>query len=256
MSEHPRELLERYPDLLDTGEQAQLDAHLRECPDCRAWAARLDSIREAASDLGEARFQVQPSEELDQRALARLRSEARAALSVAPRRRWLSWGLAPVLTGVAALLLLFLHPSSPLRDRAPDPGHDPGHDPWWQPKGDDDDRGPVTVLQLALVEGDTTRSLSEGEEVPPNAEILLGGVLPQGIRAVVHVEAGGERHQVWSGIGDARSAEGGALLTGGAPTVIRTPASGILVVELSRVITDGGDEERLQRIELDVVEGG
>lgn len=253
MSEHPREALERYPDLLDDHERVALDDHLSDCAECRAWVEGMHAVRDAAPDLGDARFQVQPSAELDRRVLDRLRAEAELAGAGRGSRRWFAWVAAPGLAAATAALVLVFHPASPLRTPAPDPERHPGIGPDWQPKGDDDD-GPRPELQLALIEGEGTRPLLADQTVPPGAEILLGGAVPAGVRAAVYVETRGQRRQVWSGIGDTTSTEGGALLTDGVPTVVRAPASGALVIEIVRAASEGGEEESVQRMELGVEE--
>jgi hypothetical protein len=252
VSGHPRELMERYPDLLDSDERAQVDAHLRDCADCRALAARLDELRQAAGELGNAEFQTTPSADLDERALGRIRAEARAAHRGAPPRRWFAWSIAPLAAAAAALLLLLLHPASPLRGE--DPGRDPGLDPSWHPKGDDDDDGPRADLQLAVVEGETTRPLAVGDRVAAGAEILVGGVVPSGVRVAVYREADGGRELVWSGVGDPATAAGGPLLSGDTPLVIRAPAGGALALEMVRIAEDGTDGDPIGRIDLMVEE--
>lgn len=256
MSEHPREALQRYPDLLDDHERVALDDHLSSCAECRAWVERMHAVRDAAPELGDARFQVQPSDELDRRVLVRLRAEAELAGAGRGSPWWFAWLAAPGLAAAAAALVLVFHPASPLRTPTPDPGPEshPGIGPDWQPKGDDDDDGPRPELQLAVIEGEGTRPLRAGETVAPDAEILLGGAVPSGVHAAVYVEAVGQRRQVWSGVGDAGSAEGGALLTDGVPTVVRAPASGTLVIEIVRTGSDGGGETPVQRMELGVEE--
>jgi len=250
VSGHPRELLERYPDLLEPDERARVDAHLRDCPACRDLAAQLDALREAAGELGEEAFQVAPSAALDERTLARIRAEAGAVHSTTPpRRRWLAWGIAPV--AAAALLLLLLHPASPLR--GPDPGRDPIHDPSWHPKGDDDD-GPRADLQLALLEGESTRPLAGGDRVPADAEILVGGVIPEGIVVALYRVEGEARERVWEGRGDPTTAAGGPLLSQGAPLIVRAPAEGGFALELVRATAEGEDGALLERIDLSVEE--
>ena len=255
MSEHPREQLQRYPDLLDDHERVELENHLFDCPECQAFYAGIEAIREGAGELGDARFQVQPSAELDRRVLDRLRAEAERASGGRARRPWFLWLGAPGLAAAAAALFLLLHPASPLRAPAPDPGRDPGLGPGWQPKGDDDDAGPQPELQLALVEGDATRPLHPGQTVPPDSEILLGGAVPVGVSARVYLVRGDGRHPVWSGTGDSASAEGGALLIEGVPTVIRAPGAGRFAIEIVRVTPGDGGETPAQRVELDVEEG-
>jgi hypothetical protein len=39
---------------------AQLDAHLTECPDCNRWAKRLRALRAATDDLHRRRLRVTP----------------------------------------------------------------------------------------------------------------------------------------------------------------------------------------------------
>jgi hypothetical protein len=244
--------MERYPDLLDTEERDQVDSHLRDCPDCRALAARLDALRGAADELGDARFQVAPSAELDERALSRIRAEARAAHRGAPPRRWFAWSIAPLAGAAAALLLLLFHPASPLRGE--DPIRDPGLDPTWTPKGDDDDGAPRVDLQLAVVEGETTRPLDDGDRIAPGTEILVGGVVSQGLRVAVYRLADGRRERVWDGTGDAATAGGGPLLSGDAPLLVRAPASGAFALEWVPVAQDGTEGDPVGRIDLIVEE--
>ncbi len=254
MSEHPREQLQRYPDLLDDHERVELQNHLFDCPECQAFYARIEAIRDGAGELGDARFQVQPSPELDGRVLDRLRTEAERVGGAGKPRRWFVWIGAPGLAAAAAALVLLLHPASPLRGPDPDPGRDPGLGPDWQPKGDDDDGGPMPELQLALVQGESTRPLRSGDAVPPDAEILLGGAVPVGVNARVYLVMSGGRQAVWTGIGDAASAGGGALLTEGVPTVIRAPGTGEFAIEIVRMAPGGGEETAVEKVELGVKE--
>jgi len=218
MNDHPEERLGRYPDLLDEQERADVEQHLDGCERCRQEVARLQGIRQAAAEL--AKVEVQPSADLDRRALARIRAEARLH---APRPLW--WRArvvaAPIALAAAVVLAVVL--------RAPDDARPPD-DPWTV-KGAGETSEDAT-LQVAKVEDRSAVPLAQGDHVPGGATLLLGGTVPAGQTATVFLVQGERRTEVWRGVGTAETAEGGALMMEGAPATVRAPVSGAFQLEI------------------------
>jgi len=218
MSDHPDERLGRYPDLLDEREQAEIEQHLAACSRCRAEVARLQEVRKAADDLG--RTSVEPSAELDRRALGRIRAEARLHTA---RPLWWKAAVvaAPVALAACVVLAVVL--------RTPDDGV-PGEIDWTV-KGAGEATGDAT-LQVALVQGRLAVPLAQGERVPGGSTLLLGGAVPTGRSATVYLIAGERRTVVWEGIGDEETARGSALTTGEAPAKVTAPDEGAFQLEI------------------------
>lgn len=218
MSDHPEERLGRYPDLLDEQEIAEVELHLAGCERCRQQAERLQQIRNAGDDLS--RASIEPSEDLDHRALSRIRAEARSHV-----QRPLWWKATvvavPVALAAAVVLAVVLRP--------PDASHlldDP-----WTVKGPGELSEDAT-LQVALVDGQTAHPLSQGAHVPVGATLLVGGTVPIGRSATVYLVQGELRTTVWQGVGNAATAAGAALRTDGKPATAQAPAAGPFQLEI------------------------
>lgn len=247
---HPDELLGRYPDLLDDDERAEVEAHLEACARCRGEVARVGLVAEAAALLaGEERL-LEPSEDLDARARSRMRAIATEVTQdrrEASGWRWL-WVALPTALAAGALVAFLVMPL--LRPGQIEPGPTP---PDWGVKGGDADVPADLELQLALIVDEGTVPLLGGEAVPAGSEILLGGVIPEGTQVFVLQERPLDRERVWSGVGDAATARGGPLLSGGEPVVLVVADLDTIALELwlgEDPAVPGA--RRVQRIELSV----
>lgn len=218
MNDHPEERLGRYPDLLDERERVEVEQHLKDCERCRHEAQRLRQVREAADELAQAT--IVPGAELDRRALARIRSEARLH---APRPLWWKATVvaAPLALAAAVVLAVVLRP--PPEPELPD-------EPWTV-KGPGETTGDAT-LQVAVVEERRALPLAQGAHVPGGATLLLGGTLPAGHHATVVLVYGAQRTEVWQGVGTVETAEGGALMSDGTPATAEAPAEGAFQLQI------------------------
>ena len=214
MNDHPEELLALYPDLLEEDDLERVEAHLQQCDLCRRRVDRLAMVVRSAKGLPE----LIPDPELERRARQRMVAEARDHAR-APRR----WPYVAVPLAVAALVAaaVILRPPD-TTDPLPDE---------WSVKGQGDPTGEAG-LQIAAVEGDAARPLAQGDRVPVGSTLLIGATISPGHPAIVFLVQGEARELVWKGVGDAASAEGGALTADGAPVTATAPAAGAFELEI------------------------
>ncbi len=222
MSAHPEDLLSLYPDLLDDEQRSAVEQHLDDCEACREQVERLALVAAAGEELGTDDRRIEPSADLDARALARIRAEA--SRHERPVRWWLPVVALPVAVAAAVALVLVLSPPQPRVDDALQ---------HWTVKGQGDpDAGGPLALQLARVDGRDALPLAQGDAVPPGATLLLGGTVPEGVGAMVFLVTGDQRGLLWRGVGDTATAEGGVLLDGERPVVAIAPGSGVFELEI------------------------